>query len=83
MWTQIVVLVLQLGLKCIPILYQLRILKDEATLKELQRRFETAIRKAENNALDSVRLKKQHDDNLKELEELKKKTWPEEPPKNS
>lgn len=75
MWSQITILGLQLVLKCLPILYQLKILKDEATLKEMQRRYEEAIRKAEADALDSVRLKDQHDANLKDLEDMRKKAW--------
>jgi hypothetical protein len=75
MWSQITILGLQLVLKCLPILYQFKILKDEATLKEMQRRYEEAIRKAEADALDSVRLKDQHDANRRDLEDMRKKAW--------
>lgn len=75
MWSQITILGLQLVLKCLPILYQLKILKDEATLKELQRRYEEAIRQAEADALDSVKLKDQHDANRSDLDAMRKKAW--------
>jgi hypothetical protein len=75
MWSQITILGLQLVLKCLPILYQFKILKDEATLKELQRRYEEAIRQAEADALDSVRLKNQHDANKRDLNDMRKKVW--------
>ncbi len=61
--------VLQLLLKIIPMLYQFKILKSEDQVKELQRRFEAAIRKAEEGTLDSAKLKKQHDENMNDLKQ--------------
>ena len=72
---QLAILVFQLVLKMLPILYQFKLLKDEATLKELQRRFETAIRQAEANALDSSKLRQQHEANKDELRVKRDKVW--------
>ena len=74
MWS-LLGLVLQLGLKLLPVLYQFKILKDEATLKEAQRRFEAAIRKCDENALDSARVRKKHEENQKKLDEEWEKKW--------
>ena len=68
-------LFLQLGLKVLPVLHQLKILKTEAELKEMQRRFEAAIRKCEEGALDPVLVRKQHEENEKQLEEEWNKKW--------
>jgi len=68
-------LVLQLGLKLLPVLYQFKILKDEAALKEAQRRFEAAIRMCDENSLDSARVRKKHEENQKNLDEEWEKKW--------
>jgi hypothetical protein len=69
MWMTLAIPVLQLLLKMIPVLYQFKILKSEEQVKELQRRFEAAIRKAEEGTLDSAKLKKQHDENMNDLKQ--------------
>jgi hypothetical protein len=61
--------------KLFPLLYQFKIIRSEADLKELQRRFEAAMRKAEAGSLDSIKLKQQHDENKKELDEKYDKVW--------
>lgn len=65
--------VFQLLLKLLPLAYQFKLIKDEATLREFQRRFEAAIRKAEEGSLDSAKLKKQHDDNMDDLKQKRTK----------
>lgn len=75
MITQIILLLLQIGSKFIPILYQLKVLKTEAEVREWQRRFQEAARKAEQNALDAVKLKDQHDANMSDLDEKWQRKW--------
>ena len=75
MFWSVASLALQLGLKFLPILQQLKIIKSEAELKEMQRRFETAIRKCEEGALDPAVVRKQHQDNAAKLDEEWKKKW--------
>ena len=65
--------VFQLLLKLIPLAYQWKLIKSEADMKELQRRLEAAIRKAEEGTLDSVKLKKQHEENEDELKKKRSK----------
>jgi multidrug resistance efflux pump len=65
--------IFQLLLKLVPFLYQIKVLKSEADMKELQRKFEAAIRKAEEGSLDSTKLKKQHDDNMDDLKQKRNK----------
>jgi hypothetical protein len=70
---------LQLMLKLVPILYQIKVIRSEEELKEFQRRFKDAINKAEGNALDSVDLRKQHKENTDKLREDWKKVWGNKP----
>ena len=70
---------LQLALKLVPILYQMKVIRSEEELKEFQRRFKAAINKAEGNVLDSVDLRKQHKDNVDKLKEDWKKVWGNKP----
>lgn len=72
MLLSLVLTLAQLGLK---LLIQFKILKDEATIKELQRRFEAALRNAEKDSLDSTRLKEQHDANMDDLRDKHDKVW--------
>lgn len=65
---------LQIGLKLIPIFYQYKILKTQAEVDELKRRFEAAIREAELKASLPEDIKDQYDnakkaakDKLKQL----------------
>lgn len=71
--TSLLILVFQLCLKLLPLLYRFKLLKSEAELKEYQRRFEVAIRKAEEGALDSVKLREQHEANKDELKDKRTK----------
>jgi F0F1-type ATP synthase membrane subunit b/b' len=80
MWATLVSLGLQLALKLCPLLYQLKIIKTEAELKEFQRRIADAINRAEEGALDSAKLRKQHDDNMNDLDEKWKERWGNKPP---
>jgi hypothetical protein len=72
---QLVILVFQLLLKLLPILYQFRFIKDEATLKEYRRRFEAAVRSADDSALDSAKLRQQHKGNEDDLKAKHDKVW--------
>jgi hypothetical protein len=73
MWMTLALPILQLLLKLTPLLQQWGLIKDPATVKELQRRFEAAIRKAEEGTLDSAKLKKQHDENMEDLRQKRTK----------
>jgi hypothetical protein len=75
MITSIIYLLCKIGAGVLPLLYQLKIIRSQAELKELQRRFEAAIRKAEEGALDPVKMKNQHDENMDELKEKHDKVW--------
>jgi hypothetical protein len=75
MWMQFAIPFLQLILKLLPFLHQIKIFKSEADLKAIQQRFETAIRKAEEGTLDSARLKKQHDENIDDLRAKRERVW--------
>lgn len=61
---------LQIVLKLLPILYQFKLLKDEAQLKELQRRYQAAIKEAEAKAKAPVDVRGQAE---RAREEAKKK----------
>ena len=80
MWATLVTLGLQLAFKLSPLLYQLKIIKTEAELKEFQRRISDAINQAEEGALDAAKLRRQHDENMGELDEKWKKRWGDKPP---
>jgi hypothetical protein len=75
MWIQFAIPFMQLILKLLPFLYQIKIFKSEADLKAIQQRFETAIRKAEEGTLDSARLKKQHEENMDDLRAKRERVW--------
>jgi hypothetical protein len=66
---------LQIGLKLIPILYQYKLLKTEAQVKEIERRFREAIKQAEAKAKDPDNIKDQYDaakaEAQKKLKEMK------------
>lgn len=73
MFATLMIPLLQLCLKLIPILYSWKFIKSEADVRELQRKFEAAIRKAEEGSLDSAKLKDQHTENEKELKQKRTK----------
>lgn len=52
---------LQFGLKLIPLLYQWKLLKTEAEVREQERRFKEAIVQAEARAKDPDNVKQQYD----------------------
>lgn len=52
---------LQLGLKLLPIMYQYRILKTEAEHREWVRRFQAAVKEAEEKAKAPLDMKGQYD----------------------
>ena len=79
MLTTLLIPLLGIILKLVPVLYQLKIIKSEADLAKLQAQIETAIKKAEAQALDANRLKKQHSDNLDEIAAKRAKVWPKGP----
>ena len=53
---------LEIGLKLIPIFYQYRLLKTEAEVREMERRFKVAIAEAEAKASDPTRIRDQYQD---------------------
>jgi hypothetical protein len=73
MWISLLIPVFQFLLKLLPLAYQFKLIRDEATLRELQRRFEVAIRKAEEGSLDSAKLKEQHKANEEEIRQKRTK----------
>lgn len=52
---------LQIGLKLIPLFYQWKLLKTEAEVQEITRRFKEAIKQAEEKASDPNKIKAQYD----------------------
>ena len=52
---------LQIGLKLIPLLYEWKLLKTEADVKEITRRFQEAIKQAAEKAKDPDNVKDQYD----------------------
>jgi hypothetical protein len=52
---------LQIGLKLIPLFYQYKLLKTEAEVREITRRFQEAIKEAEASAKKPDDIKKQYD----------------------
>jgi hypothetical protein len=65
---------LQIGLKLIPLLYQYKLLKTEADVKEITRRFQEAIKQAESQAQKPDDIKQQYDRAKAEA----KKKWDEQ-----
>jgi hypothetical protein len=55
------------------------ILKSDAEVEALKSKIEIAIKKAEAQALDAVKLKAQHQANLDELKAKRGKVWPAKP----
>lgn len=71
----LIVSFLQVFLKITSWLHSVGIIKNRKDLEAIQKRVQQAIQKAEGDALDSVDLRKQHEENLEELERLWEKKW--------
>ena len=62
---------LQICLKLIPVLYQFKILKTEAEIREWERRFKEAIKQSEASAKDPVSAQTQY----RNAKEAAKAAW--------
>lgn len=60
---------MQVVLKLLPLLYQFKILKTEAEVREWTRRYQEAIKQAEASAKDPVNAKKQGENSEKDAED--------------
>jgi predicted Holliday junction resolvase-like endonuclease len=74
-------LILTLILKVLPILYQLKILKTKEDLEVLQKRATEALKKAEENALNPMKIQKQAEANKSDLEKKWNDKWGKSGPK--
>lgn len=66
---------LQFGLKLIPLLYEYKLIKTETQLREIERRFKEAIRKAELSSKDPVSAHDQYDRAKDTVNDSWKKTF--------
>lgn len=79
-WMTLAVPFLQLALKLLPLFYQFKLIRSQEDLRELQERFKRAIQKADGSALDSKKLREQHEANEAELREKWETEWGDSPP---
>jgi predicted Holliday junction resolvase-like endonuclease len=75
MTATIITLVLSLVIKILPILYQFKILKSKEELEEFQRRVAEALKKAEENALDPIKIQRQAEMNKDDLDKKWEEKW--------
>jgi len=66
---------LQLALKLLPLLYQLKIIKTEAQLREEERRYKEAIKQAEKSSKDPVNAREQYERAKKAAQDQWDKTF--------
>jgi predicted Holliday junction resolvase-like endonuclease len=74
-------MILSLVLKMLPILYQFKILKSQEELEAFQKRVTEALKKAEENALDPIKIQKQAEANKSDLEKKWNDKWGKSGPK--
>ncbi len=74
-------MILTLVLKMLPILYQFKILKSQEELEAFQKRVTEALKKAEENALDPMKIQKQAEANKSDLEKKWNDKWGKSGPK--
>jgi predicted Holliday junction resolvase-like endonuclease len=68
-------LILSLVIKILPVLYQFKILKTKEELEMFQKRVSEALKKAEENALDPVKIQKQSEMNKDDLDKKWNEKW--------